>query len=194
VALQEGQGDRAVQAGEDGLGARPVGIQQGAELVGGRGLGRDVVVAQPCQGLQVQGGGGQGPEPVQPVTVGAQQVGQLPAVTWIGLGPGCAPAGSGGVEGVGMHRHHRVAGGQQPVHDHTVGGLDRHRQLLRMAVAGQPTDGPVQADLVMTQRPAVDDLAGVVHHGDVVGFAGPVPAHLHAASSSPDDVCVAGRW
>jgi hypothetical protein len=47
VALQEGQRDRAVQAGEDGLGARPVGIQQGAELVGGRGLGLQVVVAQP---------------------------------------------------------------------------------------------------------------------------------------------------
>ena len=38
IALQEVQRDVAVQAGKDGLGARPVGRQQGAELVGGGGL------------------------------------------------------------------------------------------------------------------------------------------------------------
>jgi hypothetical protein len=71
VALQEGQGDRAVEAGEDGLGAGPVGLQQGAELVGGRGLGRQMIVAQPCQGLQVTSGSVQGSQPVQPMAVGA---------------------------------------------------------------------------------------------------------------------------
>jgi hypothetical protein len=41
---------------------------------------------------------------------------------------------------------------QQPaaVHDRAVSGLDRHRRRRGPAVAGQPTDGLVQADLVMT--------------------------------------------
>lgn len=45
VGLQEGQGDRGAEPGEDLLGAGPVGVQQGAELVAGRDLGLDVVLA-----------------------------------------------------------------------------------------------------------------------------------------------------
>jgi hypothetical protein len=57
IALQEVQRDVAVQAGKDSLGAWPVGLQQGAELVGGSGLGLQVVGAQARDGLQVTGGG-----------------------------------------------------------------------------------------------------------------------------------------
>jgi hypothetical protein len=57
-----------------------------------------------------------------------------------GLGPGGAPPWPGGVDRVGMHRHHRVTGGQQPVHDHAVGGLGRNRQRFGAAVAGQPAE------------------------------------------------------
>jgi hypothetical protein len=57
IALQDLQRDVAVQAGKDSLGAWPVGLQQGAELHGGRGLGLQVVGAQARDVLQVQGGG-----------------------------------------------------------------------------------------------------------------------------------------
>jgi hypothetical protein len=67
IALQEVQRDVAVQAGEDSLGAWPVGLQQGAELVGGGGLGLQVVGAQARDGLQVQGGGIGGLQAAQPV-------------------------------------------------------------------------------------------------------------------------------
>jgi hypothetical protein len=43
IALQDLQRDVAVQAGNESLGAWPVGRQQGAELHGGSGLGLQVV-------------------------------------------------------------------------------------------------------------------------------------------------------
>jgi hypothetical protein len=95
IALQEVQRDVAVQAGNGGLGARPVGLEQGAELVGGGGLGLQVVRAQARDGLQVQGGGIGGLPAAQPVAVGAQVLGQLEAVAGVGGGLGRAPAGSG---------------------------------------------------------------------------------------------------
>jgi hypothetical protein len=52
---QERQSDLGGEPTEDVLGAGPVGVQQRAELVAGGGLGRDVVVAQPHQGLQLAG-------------------------------------------------------------------------------------------------------------------------------------------
>jgi hypothetical protein len=89
-----------------------VGLQQGAELVGGSGLGLQVVGAQARDGLQVTGGGIGGLQAAQPVAIGAQGVGQLEAVTGVGLGLGRSPAGSGGVEAVGVDRDHGVPGGQ----------------------------------------------------------------------------------
>ena len=81
-----------------------------------------------------------GVQPAEPVPIGAQVVGELEAVTGIGLGGGRTPAGPGGVEGVGVDGNDRVAGGQQPVHDQAAWPLDRHRQLIRVARGGP--DGP----------------------------------------------------
>jgi hypothetical protein len=106
-----------------------------------------MIVTQPRQRLQLPGGGIQGPQPAQPVPIGAQVVGELEAVAGIGLGCGCTPAGPGGVEGVGVDGNDGVASGQQPVHDQAVGPLDRHQQLLRWPVAGQTGKRSVQAHL-----------------------------------------------
>jgi hypothetical protein len=138
-----------------------------------------VVVAHPCQRLQLAGGGIQRPQRAQPVAVGAQVVGQLVAVTRVRLGSRRAPAGPGGVEGVGVDRDDQVAGGQQPVHDEATGPLDGHRQLLRTAMAGQSGQRLVQAGLGVFGRPPVHDPAGIVDDGHVVCGAGPVPSHEH---------------
>jgi hypothetical protein len=183
IGLQEGQGDLGGQSGEDLLGAGPVSIQQGAELVAGGGLGLDVVLAQPDQGLQLAGGIVQGIESAQPVAVGAQVVGQLVAVARVGLGPCRAPAGSGSMERAGMDRHHRVAGGQEPVDDQPAGLLDRHRQLVGLAVAGQPDGCVGQSSLGVRRCPLVDHGAGIVEDGHVMGGAGPVPANKHRSRS-----------
>ena len=137
IGVQEGQGDLGADPGEDLLGAGPVGVQQRAELVAGSGLGGHMVVTQPRQRLQLPGSGIQGTQPTQPVSIGAQVVGELEAVAGIGLGCGCTPAGPGGVEGVGVDGNDGVAGGQQPIHDQTAWPLDRHRQLLGSPVADQ---------------------------------------------------------
>jgi hypothetical protein len=71
-----------------------------------------MILTQPDQGLQLPQAWIEGLEPAQPVTVGAEIVSQLVAVTRIGLGTGSAPAGPGGMKGGGMHRDHRMAGGQ----------------------------------------------------------------------------------
>ena len=71
-----------------------------------------MILTQPYQGLQLPQPWIQRLEPAQPVTVGAEIVSQLVAVTRIGLGTGSAPAGPGGMKGGGMHRDHRMAGGQ----------------------------------------------------------------------------------
>jgi hypothetical protein len=60
VGIQERQSDLGAEPGEDLLGAGPVGVQQGAELVAGRGLGCQVIVTQPRQRLQLAGGGSSG--------------------------------------------------------------------------------------------------------------------------------------
>jgi hypothetical protein len=148
-----------------------VGLQQRAELVAGRDLGLDVVLAQPHQGLELAGGVVQRLQSPQPVAVGAQVLGQLVAVTRIGLGTGGAPAGPGGVD-----RHDRVAGSQQPIHDQPAGLLDRHWQLLGPAPASQPDHRFAEACLGVWRCPVVGHGAGVVDHGDVMGGTGPVPA------------------
>jgi len=85
----------------------------------------------------VTGGGIGGLQAAQPVAVGAQVVGQLEAVAGVGFGLGRPPAGSGGVEAVGVDRDHGVAGGEQSVDHDPAGGLDGHRQVLGSAVAGR---------------------------------------------------------
>jgi hypothetical protein len=182
VGLQEGQGDLGAEPREDLPGAGPMSLQQGAELVAGGGLGLYVVFAQPDQGLELAGGGVQGSQSAQPVAVGAQVVGQLVAVAGVGLGPGRAPAGPGGVERGGVDRHDRMAGGQQPVDDQPAGLLDRYGQLVGLAVAGQPRERVGQSGLGVGWCPVVDHGAGVVDDGHIVGGAGPVPANKHRSA------------
>jgi hypothetical protein len=89
----EGQGKLGGQPEEQLLGAGPVRVQERAELHAGRGLGGNMVVAQPDQGLQLTGTRVHRLQPAQPVAIGAQVVRELVAVTGIGLGPGGTPRG-----------------------------------------------------------------------------------------------------
>jgi hypothetical protein len=47
--------------------------------------------------------------------------------------------------GVGLHRHRRMAGLQQPVHQAAIGSFGRHRHLGRIAVASQTCGEPIKA-------------------------------------------------
>lgn len=88
----------------------------------------EVVGAQPGQRLQLQGLGQRRGQRGQAVTVGALVVGKLERISRIVLRLGRAPARTGGVKSVGVHRDHVMPGGQQqPVHDQAPGGLNGHR-------------------------------------------------------------------
>ena len=152
-----------------------MGVQQRPQLVAGGGASTDVVLTQPDQGLQLPQPWIERLEPAQPVPVGAQVVRQLVAVTRIGLGAGSAPAGPGGVEGGRMHRDDGMAGGQQPVHHQSSRPFNDHRELGRLAVAGQSRQRLGKRLLGVPQRPALQDPALVIEHRHVVAGAGPIP-------------------
>jgi hypothetical protein len=157
------------------LGAGPVGIQQRAELVAGRGLGRDLVVTQPHQGLQLAGDPVHRLESAQPVAVGAQVLSQLVAVAGVGLGSRGTPPRPGGVKRAGVDRDDRMAGGQQPGHNDPVAAFDGHGQVGGITTLGQLREDGVEVVLGVAQRPAVDDRADRVEDGHGMAGAGPVP-------------------
>ncbi len=150
-------------------------LEQGSQLVGGGDLGAHVVIAHADDGLQLGSRGAERFEPAEPVPFGAQVVGQLVAVAGVALGLGGTPAGPGGVEGVGVDRHHRMPRREQPGDDQAVSRLDRHRQLARVAMVREAPQCRGDAGFVMGWRPAVQDLAGVVEDSDVVGLRWPSP-------------------
>jgi hypothetical protein len=154
-------------------------LQQGAELVASRGAGPHVVLTQPHQSLQLLEAHVGWVQPAQPVPVGAQVVGQLVAVARIGLRSRRAPARAGGPERGGVHRHHWVTGGQQPLDNQPTAALDNDRQRGGLRQACQSLQRPEEVLLGVAKRPTVNHDAGAVQHGHIMGGAGPVPAHEH---------------
>jgi len=176
VLGQERQGDLGGGPEEDLLGARPMGVQQRPELVAGGSLGGDVVVAQPDQGLQLAGDRIRRLQPAWPVPVGAQVIGELVAVARVGLGAGGAPTRPSSMEGARVDRDDRMTGGQQSSDDQAVAAFDRHRQVGRIAMGGEPGQDGVQVRLGVAERPAVHDHAAGVEDRHGVAGAGPVPS------------------
>jgi hypothetical protein len=62
---------------------------------------------------------------------------------------------------VRVHRHHRVAGHEQPVHDQAAGLLDDHRHLARPAAAAQTGKGHDPSSPGMAERPPVQHSASI---------------------------------
>ena len=165
-----------VQGAEQVPGPGPVVAEHRPQLVGGRGAGADLVLAQPHQGLQFPQARVGGLRAAQPVPVGAQVIGELVAVTRIGFGSRGSPPGPGRVKRGRVHRHHRMPGRQQPVDDQAAGLLDDHRQVAGVAVAAQTGKGHLPSRLGVRECPPVQHGAGVIEHRDIVSRTGPVPA------------------
>jgi hypothetical protein len=182
IVGQEGERDRRRQPEEHRFGARPMRLQQGAELVACRGPGTHVVLTQPHQSLQLLEAQVGWVQPAQPVPIGAQVVSELVAVAGIGLRSRRAPARTGGPERGGVHRHHWVTGGEQTVHDQPTGALDDDRQRDGLRQPCQAVQRLDEVLLGVPERPAVNHDAGVIQHGHSMGSARPVPADEHLAS------------
>jgi hypothetical protein len=72
-----------------------------------------------------------------------------------------------------------MPGGEQPVDDQAAAGLDRHWQLRRIVVLGQPPQRRRQALLGVGDLPLVDQAAVVIHHRHVMRAVAPVPPDEH---------------
>ena len=76
-------------------------LEQGAELVAGRGAGPHMVLTQPHQSLQLLEACVGWVQPAQPMPVGTQIVGELVAVAGIGLRPDAPHRGRAAQNAVG---------------------------------------------------------------------------------------------
>jgi hypothetical protein len=137
IATQERQADWRFDVGEDRFGARPVIIEQGAELVGGRHPHGDNVVAGADHRAQrlgrrtVRGCG------AQSMVAQAQVFGDHQGVTGIRLGAGDDFAVPPRFDGVRGYRDDRVAGFEQQVDQPPIGSFDPDVHIGGIAELGQ---------------------------------------------------------
>ena len=183
VALEEGKRDLAVETAEDRCGAGPVLCEQRGELVGRGHARRDVVVAQPDEGLQLAGRLVERPQRSQPVAVGAQQIGEPIGVTNVGLTAGALPPWPGCMERVRVDRDNLVPCLEQPVDEQPVGPLDRDRQLARAAELRQLLHGAGDTTLAVYESEPLDDRTLLVDDAQLVRLARPIDSNEHLLTS-----------
>ena len=174
VAGEELQADRRLDVGEDGLGARPVRVQQRAELVSGRDPHLHQVPAGAHDGAQrvrLVGVGGDGP---QLARAQPQVLGDHGGVPGVGFGTREHLAVAPGLDRVRLDRHHRVPRLQQQIHEAAVRALDGDRHATGLPVAGQAADQRGDPVRGMLDRELVRDLAAGVQHAHGVSLGGPV--------------------
>ena len=124
VAREEGQGDRGIHVGEDGRGAGPEALEEGAQLVGeGDALGDEVIAAadESAEGPGLIGEGLQGAEAV---AIGAEQVGEQEGVAGVALAASGRVAGAAGLHDIGVDRDDREAGIQKGIDDEARGAFE----------------------------------------------------------------------
>jgi len=187
VALTEGERDLRVEPSEDRFGARPVLVQQRRELVGSGDPCGELVVTQPHERLQLAGLAVKRLESPQPLSVGAQVVGEPVRVAGVGL-RGCSlPARTRGGKRIRVNWHDRMTGRQQPLDQQAARPLDRHRQLAGRGQPCQPRQCVMQALLAVREPKTLDDRAMVVDDAKLVCPAGPVHPDEHPITSVIDD-------
>jgi hypothetical protein len=176
VAGEEGQGDRGVHLGEDGRGAGPEALEQGAELVGeGHALSNEVVAAadEGPEGAGLVREGLQGPEAV---AIGPEQVSEEVGVAGIALAPRGRVAGPARLDDVGVDGDDGEAGAEEGVDDEARGTLEGDRQAGGGAEAPQVLHESREPGRGVGHRAAPADRAGLVDHTDRVRGGRPVQA------------------
>src|SRR5262249_20693434 len=97
------------------------------------------------------------------------------------------PARSRGVEGVGMDRHHLVAGLEQPVDEQPIGAFDHDRQAARLSELAQPLKRASDPALAVREAEPLDHSAALVDHAELVRPARPIDPDEHPLTSPFDD-------
>ena len=180
VALKEGQRDLAGDVGEDRLGAGPERVEGGLELVVGRDPLGHQVGSRPHRGTQGTGVLAVGLERSQPMNTQTQVLADGLGVSEVGLGPGSDLGLAPRLYRIRRHRHHRVAGLQQPVHQPAIGSLDRHRQLGWLAEPGEAAHQVLEPDGAVRDRERGQCATCAVVHTHRVFLRRPVDACEHS--------------
>jgi hypothetical protein len=114
IAGEESQRDRRVDVGENGRGAGPEALEEGAQLIGEGDALRDEGVAaahERTQGARLVRGRAQRGEAMP---IRAQQIREDEGVAGVTLAAGGGVAGPRGLEGVGVDGHHLEPGVDEP--------------------------------------------------------------------------------
>jgi hypothetical protein len=176
IARDEGQGDRAVDVGEDRHSAGPKALEQAPELIGQSDPGGDEIVAGADQGPQRPGGIRRSPELLEPMTIGSQQVGQQVRITRIALAASGGVARPAGFDLVGVNRYDLEVRLNQRVHEQAGRTLDSDPQPFRRFVALEPAKQPGESLGCVGHLEAAADLAAPVDHADVMLLTRPIEA------------------
>ncbi len=170
--LDEGQGDGRIHSGKDASGARPVGIQQGRQLVGQAHASGYQVIAGAHQGAQRTDRRGLWLQGAPAVAIGSQQVRQHERIARIALGVAGAVARPAGLHRIGVDGKHLVARFEQDIHYNSRGPLDGHRQ--RCAQGGQRVQQLGQSLAIMADGQTLEHAALSVDDAYGVGAVSPV--------------------
>ena len=174
VAAEERQCDRGLHVGEDGLGAGPVHVQQGAELVGRGHPHLDQVAAGADGGAHRLGLVAERGGDPESVLAQAQVLGDHQRVAGVGLRPGDDLPVTPGLDRVGADRDHGVAGFEQRVDQASVGPFDTDRDIDALPETSEPADQVGEPVGGVGDREPGLHPAGVVQDAHGVGLRGPV--------------------
>ena len=95
------------------------------------------------------------------------------------------------MEGVGVNRHHLVAGLEQPVDEQSVRPFNRYWQLAGTADLGQPLKRIADPALAVHEAEVLDDRAGLVDDAELVRSTRPIDSNEHQLTTSLiDDTCL----
>jgi len=174
VGVEEGEGDGAVEGGEDRYGPGPEALQQAAELIGELAASGDQIVAGADGGTQRLGAVGGSAQRPEAVAVGAQDVGEDVGIAGIALAEGGAVAGPGGLEGVGVDGDDDEACLDQRIDEQAGGPLDGDGEIAGLTEALQATPQLRQSLGCVSDGERGPLGTGFVQDADVVLVAGPV--------------------
>ena len=174
VGVEEVEGDRGVDGGEDHRRAGPEAVEQGAQLIGQLDAGGDQVIAGAYGGAQRLGRVGRRAQGAEAVAVGAEEVGEDIGIAGIALAGGSRIAGPRGLEGVRMDGHDREAGLDQRIDEQAGRALDRDGQVRGRAVAVETLHQLGQPVCRVRDREGEAALAGGLEHADIMFVAGPI--------------------
>jgi len=178
IAADEGKSDRAVDSSKDSSSTGPEAVEQAAQLVGESSPLVDEIIPAAHQHPQCANIVGDGTERTEPMSIGAQDIGEHIGITGIGLTACGAVSRTAGFDDVGMDRDDRMARLDQRVDEQPRGTLNCDGHVRRRGDLAQRRQQRRKARRVMANLTTSHDLAAIVDDTDGVARATPVQSGM----------------